>query len=270
MRHSLPVLLLAVSGCVATVQVKQPPPRPASYDFTPTPPCRASGSTKLTLAVVSPRWADPSQPTAQVTAAPPYGSKPLFDLSAAMKGDFLELLGCRGFLTKGPFDSFDAMVYPDREGSHLLLEPELSIAVMLDNLTSAAKNIWGQPIALSPGGLPQKLSGTANINGRVTLTLKEPVSNTRMWTRSIEVAPASFAFQTDRAYGPTLTTSVRRAVIDDAALLRLLIPVLEEMYASVFKTADSYLNVTELTTVSAQAMELRKKAGVAIPRGGDR
>jgi hypothetical protein len=194
-----------------------------------------------------------------------YEPKILMDVGPAMRSDFLELLSCRGYLAKGPFDSFESMVYPDREASQLLLEPGLQIDVDFSNLALEVKSMLGGLIKSRSS--TARLSGTATVGGRVTLSLKEPLTNTRMWARSIEVPAESFQFITVHEYSSMMTPfQAKIAIMDDDGIRRELQPRLEKMYQNVLSVADSYLDRKELTTVAAQAMEVRKKAAIGVPK----
>jgi hypothetical protein len=248
-------------GCTVPVQTAPSPPlAPPHYDYTPAPPCDAPGSAKLTVAVVSPQSPAPR-------AGRTVGAQPgiVLDIIPAMRDDFFELMTCRGYLTRGPFGSFEAMVYPDREGSQLLLEPELQIAVTVSSAAATSKNLLGQTIPTAPS-MAGIVTGSGSIGGRVALTLKEPITNTRMWTRSIEVPATTFAFTTEKRYSGAMPfAQLRYAVLDDEGLRRVLQPNLEAMYLSVLKTAESYLNRQELATVARQAVDVRKKAAISVP-----
>ncbi len=256
------------SACVPAKPVEPPTPLPAArYDFTPSD-CQQPGSTRLTLAVIAPRWQTPTQATSSAAAMyTGYAAPRVFlDLANAMRGDFLELASCRGYLAKGPYDSFEAMVFPDREASQLLLEPDLQIDVSITNLEAVPKA--GLAGLFTRGNEMNQISGQASIGGRVTLTLKEPVTNTRMWTRSIDVPSQAFAFTSQRDYSTSAMTEdqARVALLEDGGFLRLLLPKLEGMYGAVLQTAENYLDAREVRTVATQAADVRKRGAVTIPR----
>jgi hypothetical protein len=190
------------------------------------------------------------------------------ELTSALRADFFELLTCRGLLTKGPFDSFEQMVYPDREASNLLLEPEIEMRMIVDRVDPvAARSALGGSIVDRSAGY--RLTGSATLSGRVTLVLKEPLSNTRMWTRSIEVPASTASFVTDQAYFVSTANTVdqlRMVAVQDAGMIRALGPKLAQTYGSILTTADRYLDVRELLVVSGQAADVRKKAVIAVPK----
>ena len=261
------VVLACLSACMTSKPAPAPEPLAGPrYDFSPTPPCSPVGTTKLTVAIVSPRWQAPTQSgLSMVNMGVAYTQpKILLDVAPAMRADFLELVSCRGYLAKGPFDSFEAMVYPDREASHLLLEPELQLDVDIPTISMVEKSFLGGLLKDKSGG---QLTGTATVGGRVTLSLKEPVTNTRMWSRSIDIAPETFAFTSVSSYSSALSVpQAKLAVLNDDGLRRGLQPKLEAMYSRILTTADNYLDRRELTTVATQAADVRKKATIGVPR----
>jgi len=257
--------LLVVAGCVPVQPTSAPIPKP-NYSYTPTGPCAPAGSSHLTLAIVAPRWQD-ANPAANAGVMGQTYRNPqqrfFPDLSAAMRADFLQLVTCRGYLAKGPFDSFEAMVYPDRMSSELLLEPELLIKVDIGEVTAVEPDFL---TALANSG-QKKIRANASVSGRVNLSLKEPVTNTRMWVRSIEIPATPFTFDSDKLYPTSRMTDdmARMYLAADDGLARAVIPKLEAVYASVFSAADKYLNRQELTSVASQASDVRKRAAIRVP-----
>lgn len=263
---------VAATSCLPTSK-PEPPLAMAGpkYDFSPQGQCSPPGSTKLTIAIVSPLWQVVSQPSAAPGYAPAAGGmlfyepKILMDVGPAMRSDFLELLSCRGYLAKGPFDSFESMVYPDREASQLLLEPGLQVDVDFPNLALVEKSMLGGLI--KSRSMTARISGTASVGGRVNLSLKEPVTNTRMWARSIDVPTETFEFVTISEYPSTVTeVQAKYVIMNDDGIRKELQPRLEKIYQTVLATTDAYLDKRELTTVAAQAAEVRKKAAIGVPR----
>jgi hypothetical protein len=155
------------------------------------------------------------------------------------------------------------MVFPDRQAAQLLLEPELLISVQITGAQREEPQFLAALINKNAG---VRISATATVGGRVNLNLKEPVTNTRMWTRNIEVPTQSFSFTTDETYPAGATPAqLRYYAISDDGLLRALIPNLETMYGKVFEAAEGYLNKDELQSVAVQAADVRKKASIGVP-----
>lgn len=288
MRHpsavTLPVALtlaLTVGACASTASISAPStptptpaPRTARFDYTPTA-CAAPATTKLTLAIVAPTWQQqPSADAAKIGMSANNGggmSEMQSRFKGALRDDFLELVTCRGLLTRGPFANFDAMVFPDRDASNLLLEPIIESTIGVEEITRVprCKGFIGKSIcsldAVS-GNAPASytMTGTIQLGGRITLTLREPLSNTRMWSKSIEMPSDRVRFT-----GETVYSAISGTAPDlwaDRGVQAMLVPALEAAYASVLQASDGFLNVRELQLVAAQAADVRRKASISIPR----
>ncbi len=189
----------------------------------------------------------------------------------ALRDDFLELVTCRGLLTRGPFPNFDAMMYPDRDAANLLLEPLIESTIGMIEATRVArcKGFLGKAgcsLDAVSGSTPTSytINGTIQLGGRIMLTLREPLTNTRMWTKSIEMPSERVRFTSETVFSAVSGTTPD--LWADRGVQSVLAPALEEAYAAVLKAADGYLNPRELQLVAAQAAEVRRKASISIPR----
>lgn len=266
----------ASTGATAAATATTPAPRTARFDYAATG-CAAPSSMKLTLAIIAPTWqqqasTDGAKGGASLSTSIGAGVTDMQTrFKTALRDDFLELVTCRGLLTRGPYQNFDSMVFPDREGSNLLLEPIIESTMGMVDVTPAArcKGFLGKSMcsldAVS-GATPSSytVNGTIQLGGRITLTLREPLSNTRMWTKSIEMPSDRVRFTGETVYSAVAGT--KPDLWADRGVQTVLVPALEEAYAAVLKAADGYLNPRELQLVAAQAAEVRKKASISIPR----
>ncbi len=176
MRIALVSLTIVAGGMLAGCKPQvtaAPAPAPSVLNFSYSPPNTArAGSAGVTLALVQPRWSQPG------------ASGNILEFSTAMKNDFMALLNARGFTTRGPFDSYQAMVYPDKTGSDLVLAPELAMKMEFTDLREETSG--GFLGALQDA---VTLDGTATLRGRINLVLSESMTNERMWSKSIAVDP---------------------------------------------------------------------------------
>ena len=271
-------LAITVGACATTAATGNPvapvpSPRAARFDYAATN-CAAPASMKLTLAIVAPTWqqqqaADGSKIIASVTSAGTTDIQTRF--KTALRDDFLELVTCRGLLTRGPFPTFEAMVFPDREGSNLLLEPVIESTLGFVEITRVprCKGFIGKAscsLDVVAGGTPTSftINGTIQLGGRITLTLREPLSNTRMWTRSIEMPSDRVRFIGETVFSAVSGTSPD--LWSDRGVQSALVPALEGAYAAVLRASEGYLNPRELELVATQAAEVRRTASISIPR----
>jgi len=247
-------LALTVGACASTsttVPLKAPSsaPRTARFDYTPSA-CAAPASLKLTLAIVAPAWQQPTSADGANLNTSLGNRTGVNDVQTrfktALRDDFLELVTCRGAVTRGPFPNFDAMMFPDRDASDLLLEPIIESTIGLIEATRVArcKGFLGKAgcsIDAVSGSTPTSYSitGTIQLGGRIMLTLREPLTSTRMWTKSIEMPAERVRFT-----GETVFSAVSGTTPDlwaDRGVQTVLAPALEEAYAAVLKAADGYL-----------------------------
>ncbi len=265
----------ASTGATSTPATSVPVPRSARFDYAATG-CAAPASMKVTLAIIAPTWQQvPTEGTA-ATASLSIGTGAAVTemqtrFRTALRDDFLELVTCRGLLTRGPFPSFDSIMFPDRDGSNLLLEPLIESTMKMVGVTRVprcrgfvGKSLCGLDAVSGTSPTSYTVNGTIQLGGRITLTLREPLTNARMWTRSIEMPSAQVRFIGETVYSAVAATNPD--LWADRGVQTAVVPALEEAYATVLSAADGYLNPRELQLVAAQAAEVRKKASISIPR----
>ena len=138
------VMCLILTGCAG--RNVQPPRETITFDYVPAteaPP----GSADVTFAVVGTKFvasavqqsASPQQPALSLQQAlgiqqgVPLSAIPtpsLFEqLISNMTKDFGEVLTARGYTVSGTYRTLDDMIYPDKEGSDLILTAEVRFSV---------------------------------------------------------------------------------------------------------------------------------------------
>jgi hypothetical protein len=142
------------------------------------------------------------------------------------------------------------MLFPDKQGTDLVLIPELDLKVNFDNL-QRKKELFSGKI---------KFKGTAVVSGRVNLSLGESLSNERMWVKSIEVPGMNVKFEMkkwmDADVGPD---EVRSAIWRDPAFTSAIGPVLDSVYNRILQTSWSYLEPAEVGQVKQQSLAVRQR-----------
>ncbi len=238
-RNLVPALPALVAMACATAGAPTASYTP-NFDFSP-PEHNAPGSASVTLALVA-----PSYPEAQYW--PPVA--PYTDFRNNLPGDFEELLASRGFSTKGPFPSYDEMVFPDKQGSDLVLVPRLELNMSFSNVAMGSPDLLTGAVAFK---------GIADISGRVNLQLSESLTGTRMWSKSILVTPVSVPWQSRKRYGKDQPFDGRNILVD-GNFLAALGPHIEALYREILRTAWNYLDVKEIQMVKAQSLDVRQRA----------
>jgi hypothetical protein len=231
-----------ILGC-ASMQVKPEAERYIPhYDFTP-PENAAPGSADVSFAIVMPRYEVTDEWDEYWTQQWP------FDQIAKNMGlDFQEVLSARGFTTRGPYESYEEITFPDKKGTDLVLVPHLDISLNVDNRDAKVQSSI-------LGAIGFKLEGEAMISGRVSLSVNESLTNERMWFKSIELETKRVPWKGSKTYaevppGPDLS---------DPSVSEPLARAFEEMYGDIMSTAWRYLHPDEMAMVKSQAMEIKEK-----------
>jgi len=211
-----------------------------TFDFTP-PSAAVPGASGVTLALVSAGYSQ-TQPWTRV--------QPFSALSASLGADFEELLTARGFSVKGPFRSYEEMVFPDKQASDLVLVPNLDLSVSVQDVRQAK-------VELLTGKI--KYKGTAVIGGRVNLWLSESLTGTRMWSKSIPVVQASVPWES-QTWRSKNEAFAEADVYADRGFAEAVGPTLERLYAETLRTAWAYLDPSEVQLVRGQAQDVKKRA----------
>lgn len=235
--------------------------------------CTTPASVPVTFAIVQPIWQKVGGTGSMIDAAalqdPKLAAwiKPRKDLfeefSSSMRNDFFSLMSCKGYTTKGPYASFEEIVFPDRLASDLSLVPEIDLRVTANvepTEPSLAQSLMPGLGLLKRGVSTTKLKGVGSISGRITLAIRESVTDTRMWTRSIEIPSEAFDFTTQNEYPETSRVYFNEVVTGDPAFIQALAPKVAAVYKKALTTAWNFTNPQEMRLVKAQSQEPRRRA----------
>ncbi|MFH0806580.1 MAG: hypothetical protein V1885_02555 [Candidatus Brennerbacteria bacterium] len=236
--------IVLIHGCVPRQARKQeaPPYVPPTFDFTP-PSVAPSASAGVTFAIVNSSYSENKDWTRVW---------PFTDISRNMARDFVEIVNARGFTVRGPFGSYDEMIFPDKQGSDLVLQPTVEMTLEFRNLS--VKEEMAPLLSLETRS-KYSLKGEAVIGGRITLSLLESLSKERMWSKSIEIPPGLIPWEGEKQYWNRPT----QVDLSDNGVARPIGTTMEVLYAKVMQTAWDYLNPDEMRMVKKQAEEIKKK-----------
>jgi hypothetical protein len=227
----------------------------------------------VTFAVVGARLGTPTQQG--VTQLPSQTTVPLFDdFADSLTKDFMEVLGARGFGVRGPFKTYDEMIYPDKKGSDLTLTAEVRYSPDMSQLKFRRKTSSNDSVPPHPND-PCKIVGAVIVECHVNLVVTESLTNERMWTKSIAIQPFTVKLVSHHYY--TLQSLAKYSRKDGEAFRTgVAIPIevllerenkfysdlgraLETQYDEILNKIYGYLDPREMTIVKNQTMELRKK-----------
>ena len=272
------VICTLMAGCAS--RSAQLPRETFAFDYTPSKEA-APGSADVTFAVVEGRLGAliqqgvtqlPSQSITFWTGSPAWGYQqsvmqlssqapvPLFeDFASSMTKDFVEVLNAHGFGVRGPFKTYDEMIYPDKEGTDLILTAKIEFGLDDSGIKwGAAKNDkWdpGEPLHyFAP-------SGSIIIKYHVNLAISESLTNERMWRKSIVITPFTVFIPKTPKFGEKLSSENLLAFLmkSSNAFHSQVGSALVEQYDNIGNKIYVYLDPREMAIVKNQAMELRKR-----------
>ena len=215
-----------------------------NFDYNPAE--ATPGKTEITFAVVGSKFEVPFGSTA-VSMFQRFASN--------MAGDFGEIITARGYTLRGPFETYDEMTVVDKENSDLILTAEVDFQSDFTgtHVEFVNKKLYG---VLAIGGGWQA-SGQVRVFGRISLIIKESLTNERIWTKSVNISPLTVLLSSvvyDQEY-ITLVDVLNR----DYEFYTTLGKRLDAQYDEILSRTYGYLDPSEMLIISKQATELRKR-----------
>lgn len=242
------VLLLS---CAASKPSLTPSKQTFNFDYKSSTLSK-SGSANLLVGLIRPKYGE---------GFANGGSELFASLRQYMGNDIEELLVDRGYRIKGPFDSFDDMIFEDRKDAEIALEVEI-----VPEFT-AIQGSWKTHIPLFqkskvPGVVNTYYSytGSASLVGKINLIAYEPLSHQKIWVKSVPIPPIpniNLSTSSNRLEGTNLTN----AFYNDVAVYNAIGTALSQQYASIFKKIDTQLDPREFEALRTQIKELKAKKG---------
>ena len=300
------VMCLILTGCAG--RYAQPPRDTVTFDYVPAteaPP----GSADVTFAVVGTKFvtttihqqALPLQQALGLQQGIPLPSTPppfLFQqLMSNMTKDFEEMLTARGYTVRGAYPTLDEMIYPDKEGSDLILTAEVKFSV--DTRGFEYKYEIGRmilsgcvmtPLALTAvlagAATPQdsdryqlyvigtgliigavilgtqgtgfKPSGQVQVGCEVELQAYEALTGELIWLKSIPIPSFTVTPTAIQRENLGLITWQKLMEMDNSFYSNIG-RVFEAQYDEILNKIYIYLDPREMAIVKKQAMELRER-----------
>ena len=252
---SVAILLSVIStGCATIPTSKQEVAKEvvkyvANFDYTPDSQ-GAFGSGGVTFAIgnviympsdipSSELWMQELVPIKKVSNGKlVWSSFSQFDsLNKAIKEDLSELLMAKGFGIRGPFDSYDLIPYSDKKAIDLYLISALELSFMLKDEKWTATYYS---------------TGNVEVNGKITLVLREIVTGELMWTKSIPLTKFEFSYS---IRGPYHVERKFNLIMNDVA------KGIEQQYPNLMATVSKLIDPEEMGIIKKQCQELKSKKG---------
>lgn len=242
LKFILPVLFI-FSACSAPQQAQQTKST-FTFDYTPKESVKA-GSINMLLAMIQPYYGASFQP----------GSSELFkSFRNAIGKDIEELIVAKGFNLKGPYSSFDDMIFDDKKRSDVIIQIEMTPEF------SAVQGQWKSrynPLVL--GNFTYTYSGKVSLVGKINLTGIEPMTNQKIWSKSVQIPSIEdIVIETTGKYTRPLQGA---DVYEDPGIYNAVGKALSAQYAGIMNKVAAQINAEEFVSMQAEIKELKAKKG---------
>jgi hypothetical protein len=253
-------LLLALGAACATT----PPPRPTE-EYQPRfsyAPAAQGAKIDVTVAIVAPQFTGDGVDYLKSNRE----DGTVREMLRGMRAGFNGLLLAKGFNAAGPYDSLDAMTFPEKKSADFVLYPEFDVGpgyAIANKHTRAADGKSLLASLTSIGLLKAKKTEaelaveneactfTVQPRGTVSFVVLEPLSKEKMWVKRLELevpqeaVEASGAVCEGQASNPEIRNAWARAH--------------EALFNTVMGNIDRYVSAEEFKVLKRQSAELRQK-----------
>lgn len=289
------LLLLAgtvslLNGCFPSTTRAEPekkvptPARTAQYEFNyePTP---QENPIEATLALISPVYA-----ARDVNCEPQNEAINLVldDYAKNLGLDVEETLLAKSYTLIGPFANIDEMVFGDKEKAALALQPTITLTVNCNSDASSAEffdfqfgqftgetqEYQGNNYSVYQNYSVEKYSGTATVSASIILPMVEPLSQEKIWQKSIDLpsttAPYTYFLytgvnkletrqrsDTGESLDPVVSefSSAPEAYDERPAVMA---DLLESFYVSQLETFSQYFDPNEIAIAVEDALRAKE------------
>lgn len=237
------LLVILMSGCgIAKAPVKTSK-QTYTFDYTPKTAAQA-GSAQMVIASLRPFY------IRTFTQA----SNELFKgFQSALGSDIEELIIAKGFTMKGPYLSYDEMVFEDKK--------RVDIAVLIEIAPQfiAADGGWKEHVNLFNRQITYTYEGTVSLVGKINLSGVEPLTNEKLWSKSVLIPNVeNIKISSSNSYAYKVS---ERELLDDANVYNALGKALQTQYGGIMEKIEAHFNVEELNSLKPQVKELKSKKG---------
>lgn len=230
-------LLLSCSTTHQTVQSKQT----FSFDYAPKEAVKA-GSVDMLLGLVHPQYVAGFQSS----------SNELFrQFKTAIGNDIEELIVAKGFNLKGPYESYDDMVFDDKKSTDVVIQIEM------DPQFTAAEGTWKNVFTMN--GWMVTYSGKVSLIGKINLSGVEPLTNQKIWSKSVSIPPIeNIIIETSQKYDHVLSGW---ELYQDPGVYNAVGQALSLQYKSIMEKIAAQINAEEFISMQQELTELKAKKG---------
>jgi hypothetical protein len=238
--------LAMVAACGGSQQLVMPEKYVPKYDYTGAK--QGQGADKLSIALVRPAFSATYFRTYRVDDVEK-------DFVQALDRALVNYFTSNGFTVSGPFDSLDAMTFPEKKQADLVLLTEIDYRWQLPPVAQSnektASTWWDGAIDHC-----YTCTGSLKLGGSVKFTLWEPLSGQRMWSKDVVAGDQSESVNLPKTCSNSLSDAT---AVMKRAFLNAQLKVQEIAFVAAVKQAERYFHPDEVRLVKQQAAELRAK-----------
>lgn len=233
----LAALFLGCSPTQKTMQSKQT----FAFDYAPKETVQA-GSVDMLLGLVHPYYVSTFQSS---------GNELFRRFKTAIGDDIEELIVAKGFNLKGPYESFDDMIFEDKKRTDILLNIEM------DPQFTAAQGQWKNVFTMR--GWMVAYSGKVSLVGKINLSGVEPLTNQKIWSKSVSIPPIeNIIIQTSEKYDHVLADW---EIYQDPGVYNAVGQALSMQYKGIMDKIAAQINAEEFTSMRQEVKDLKAKKG---------
>jgi hypothetical protein len=213
-------------------------------NFSYSPATRDSvASTGITIALLTPIFIDKD-----IDA---FGN-PFSDFSKALTSDVEELLISKGFKVRGPFNSIDEMVTPDKFNSDFI------IRIGID-MSPKVQRTWKNVLSLlSSSGLYRVGKGDVSINAKVQLTAMACFTAEKLWKKDLDVVQKNFNYSGSVNW-PSNNVAPMAELQQEVNLWNPFCKKMEEVYKESLDILYKQFDKDEMTSVANESRKTDKE-----------
>ncbi len=234
------LLLLTSCGMTAPTTTKR---EVKNFDWTP-PTTASAKSADLSIILLNPSYVDGFEDS----------KEEIFKKFAKnMSADFEEALVAKGYSLRGPYDTYDEIVFSDKSETDLMLDVKIDFNYEFENGAFKKTASLGAAM-LGATAYKYYINGDLYLGGKINLVIYESMTKEKLWVKSIKLSDKTVTMRTGKH------NSVKE-LIGDPGYLNPISVALDEYYQQALKTAWNHLDPRELNALKIQVRELRAKKG---------
>jgi hypothetical protein len=240
----LSVLVTALfAGCFAPQQAAQTK-QTFTFDYT-TKTSAPLGSAGFVVGLIKPVYPVTFQAS---------NSEIFKSLRRGLASDIEEVIIAKGFSLKGPYESLDEMIFEDKKRTDMLIQIEIA-----PSFTAVQGNWKSHYNPLLGANFTYSYSGKASLVGKITLTGVEPLTNEKLWVKSVSIPNIeNIDIATTSRYQRQLTDL---EILEDPGVYNAIGKALQQQYMGIFDKIAVQMSVEEFNSLKTQIKELKSKKG---------